>query len=145
MCFVGNEPLSLRASLLLCLSSMQTNPPRSLPPSVSSSPLLCLSSRLKSSKRQLDFVLAQLPHSERFCIVYFNYLFCFPPALLLCFRFPPEIIEMPVGFLVETDDKNPVWALTGCTGFISVCLYICVDMCTYNFESKPTIQGGVES
>jgi len=30
--------------------------------------------------------------------------------------FPPEIIEMPVGFLVETDDKNPVWALTGCTG-----------------------------
>jgi hypothetical protein len=30
--------------------------------------------------------------------------------------FPPEIVEMPVGFLVETDEKNPVWKLTGCTG-----------------------------
>ena len=30
--------------------------------------------------------------------------------------FPLEVVEMPVGFLVETDDKNPVWMLTGCTG-----------------------------
>jgi len=67
------------------------------------------------------------------------------PFSLFCLRFPPEIIEMPVGFLVETDDKNPLWALTGCTGFLYVCVYICVDMCTYNFESKPTIQRGVES
>ena len=30
--------------------------------------------------------------------------------------FSTEIVEIPVGFLVETDDKNPVWNLTGCTG-----------------------------
>ena len=35
--------------------------------------------------------------------------------------FPPEIVEIPVGFMVETDDKNPVWQLTGCTGE-QVCL-----------------------
>ena len=30
--------------------------------------------------------------------------------------FQPEIVELPVTFLVETDHNNPVWQLTGCTG-----------------------------
>ena len=55
-------------------------------------------------------------------------------AFLSSARFPPEIVEIPVGFMVETDDKNPVWQLTGCTGVcacvrVCVCAYVCVCVC----------------
>jgi hypothetical protein len=30
--------------------------------------------------------------------------------------FQTEMVEIPIGFLVETDDKNPLWNITQCTG-----------------------------